>query len=133
MESNKYKFRKVLIIDDEFIDTYIIKHLMQSHNFADEYMLIDSSLDAYDYISEELIGDGKAPEIIILDLNMPLYNGFELLEKIDAQVNMHQLSTKVYILSSSDYIVDINKAKAFHSVAGYIIKPFTEEKLKEIV
>ncbi len=132
MVSTANKFKKVLVIDDEFIDTYIIKHLMQAQNFADEYILIDSSLDAYDYISEEMNGDTKFPEIIILDLNMPLYNGFELLEKIDAQVKMHKVNTKVYILSSSDFIEDITRAKSFQSVAGYIVKPLTEEKLNGI-
>jgi CheY-like chemotaxis protein len=132
MESIKNKFRKVLIVDDEFVDTYIIKQLMQNCHFADEYVLIDSSQDAYDYISEELNSGSVLPEVIFLDINMPMYNGFEILEKIETFVKMNNLETKVYILSSSNYKEDIEKAMSFAPVANYFIKPLSEDMLLSI-
>ncbi|MFN0049794.1 MAG: response regulator [Cytophagales bacterium] len=132
MEASVNRFKKVLIVDDEFVDTFITKHLMLKCNFADVYILIDSSQDAYDYISEELTLGSKLPELIFLDINMPMYNGFEILEKIETFVKMNNLNTRVFILSSSDNIDDIRKTKAFNCVEDYFVKPLNEEMLLNI-
>lgn len=124
------KFKKVLIIDDEFVDTFIIKNLMQQCHFAHEFVLIDSSQDAYDYINEEINSHSvNFPEVIFLDINMPMYNGFELLDKIETLVKMYEVKTQVCILTSSNYIEDKIHSNSFKTVTHYFSKPLTIEML----
>ena len=69
------------------------------------------------------------PDIIFLDLNMPILDGWDFLQSMQER----NITFKTYILSSSTSQVDIERAADFKNVIGYLIKPVGEEKLAEIL
>jgi CheY-like chemotaxis protein len=72
------------------------------------------------------------PHIILVDINMPVLNGWEFLEVYE-KLNIQRQKVFLYMLSSSVYEYDIEKAKGFKSVDGFISKPLTIERLKELL
>lgn len=123
------KVNKILLIDDNPIDNLISQRYIKKADIAKECVVIDSSIDAYDYLfdySEDF------PEIILLDLNMPMYNGFEFLDKIQTLVNNQSVKSKVYILTSSSNPKDVLKAKSYNVVADYFTKPLNDDHVNKI-
>lgn len=126
--TNKYK--RVLLIDDNPVDNLISQRYLRDSKIANECIAIDSSLDAFDYFDELNVVD--FPEVILLDLNMPMYSGFEFLDKIEKLVDSHLVKSKVYILSSSSNPKDIQRAKSYKAVADYFVKPLNADYVSRI-
>ena len=73
------------------------------------------------------------PQIILVDINMPILNGWDFLEafeKMDADATKN---VRVYIYTSSIYYKDIEKAKNYKSVIKLITKPLSQEMIDEII
>jgi len=84
--------------------------------------------NAIDFIKENAANTELLPEIIFLDINMPVLDGWGFLE--DYILLMPELGKKItiYIVSSSISPHDVEKAKTLNAVADFIVKPFTKEK-----
>ena len=74
----------------------------------------------------------KIPDFILLDINMPIMNGWEFLEEYKASNLDPEKKITIYILSSSVFSNDIDKAKTYESVANFISKPLNIESIKEV-
>ena len=127
METAKKKYEKLLLIDDNPIDNIINQRYIKDAKIAKEYMVIDSSIDAYDYLFEEIDASKDFPDLILLDLNMPVYSGFEFLDGIQKMIESHHINSKVVVLSSSSNPNDIKKARSYKVVADYFVKPLNPE------
>jgi CheY-like chemotaxis protein len=77
--------------------------------------------------------DCTCPDLILLDLNMPVMNGFDFLELYEARNNPEKEQVKLYVLTSSSHSLDHFKISLFKSVTGYLTKPLTEEVLLGLV
>jgi CheY-like chemotaxis protein len=74
----------------------------------------------------------KLPDYILLDINMPIMNGWEFLDEYK-RLNLDPLGkSKIYIISSSVFSNDINKARSYPLVKDFISKPLNVEKIKEL-
>ena len=69
--------------------------------------------------------------MILIDINMPVMNGWEFIEAYEALAIEHKVD--MYILSSSVYENDIEKTKSYKAVKGFISKPLSMERLTELV
>ena len=75
----------------------------------------------------------KLPDYILLDINMPIMNGWEFLDEYK-RLNIDPLGkSKIYIISSSVFSNDINKARSYPLVKNFISKPLSVEKIKEML
>lgn len=117
----------VLLVDDDPITNFVNQKILLQNAFADHVHVLNNGEDALVYIEEECDDKEKkpkCPELIFLDINMPVMDGFEFLEQI--QYSEHE--SKVIILTSSDNPKDLDRMGSF-SIRGYVSKPLNKEKL----
>ncbi|MDO1451100.1 response regulator [Rhodocytophaga aerolata] len=132
---------KILIVDDDQTSTYLVKSLLEDLQVASHIATATNGKEALDYIDAHCKGAAKAhqqasanfcPELILLDINMPVMNGFEFLEECKQRHCFKDHQVKVVMLSSSAAQIDIQQAKVYQ-VSEYIVKPLTEEKIIELI
>ena len=121
-------FQTCLLIDDNPLDNYINTKLIQNVNFANEILAFESPVDALLALKE---GNIK-PDVIFLDINMPVMNGFEFLMEY-ANLHISKDNIKVCVLSSSINPEDEDRAIRSPYVTTYIQKNLKEEKLQELM
>ncbi|SDR77777.1 response regulator [Christiangramia echinicola] len=121
--------KSVWVIDDDEIYQMIIKKLIQKSGvFEDRYFF----KGAKQVISELEKSEFLVPDVILLDINMPLMDGWQFIEKLRTVVSEIPERTKIYIVSSSIAYSDKERAEKFPEVTGFLSKPLTVNILKEI-
>nr|WP_321222116.1 response regulator [uncultured Psychroserpens sp.] len=78
-----------------------------------------------------MLAGENLPDIILLDINMPIMDGWQFLDEF-VKIESHKLIT-IYIVSSSIDPQDIKRAKKYQNISNYIVKPITIKKLKTIM
>ena len=127
------KLKQVLLIDDSEIDNYINKHVVQKSGIAETISTLLSAEEALQYLRACVETKISFPEIIFLDIRMPAMNGFEFLDELE-KFPAHTLSgTKVIMLTSSRDPRDIERAKNYPHVAGYLNKPLNLGALHNVM
>lgn len=128
--------KKVLCVDDDSISLTISKLLLKRTGFAESVDTAVDGSDALEYFGELFNNSkdpqGDAPELIILDINMPVMNGWEFLEAYVVQFAEKLPKTKVVILSSTIDPEDFSRAKKYDVVARFVSKPLSVENLTEL-
>jgi CheY-like chemotaxis protein len=122
------KPEKVLLVDDDSAFNFLNRIIINTAGLTCE---IDECLDgtaALKYITNT----NKCPDVILLDINMPVMDGFEFLEEFDKNEKCKGI-TKVFMLTSSNQDEDRVGALKYNCVKGYFDKPLTEEHIREIV
>ena len=123
----------IMLVDDDEINNFITVKLIRK-GFADA--TISTYLNgrlAIDRLKEILKRDpDQIPDYILLDINMPIMNGWEFLEEYKKLNLDPDTRITIYILSSSVFSNDIDKARSFSSVANFISKPLNIESIKEV-
>jgi len=122
------QIRHLMLIDDSDIDLFIQQKIVEITSFADHISTFLSPQEALDYLLQS--DPEQIPELIFLDLNMPLMDGFEVLEKMRSHPLALAGNYQVVILTSSNSLKDKEKATNYPFVKGFISKPLSEESLK---
>lgn len=112
------KRRSILVVDDEYLNVRIVKeHLSSTYD-------IDSALSGHDALMKM---QQQKPDLVILDLMMPIMTGFELCQRIRAKYSMDELP--IVILTAKNRVEDLVKGLNV-GANDYISKPFSKEELK---
>ncbi|MGJ3234463.1 response regulator [Marivirga sp.] len=119
---------KNLIVDDDEISLKLSEMIFEGDTFFQEPKKFLDGTYALEYLKEDYSPDKTYA--IILDINMPLMNGWEFLENIESFVSSN--NTYVFMLSSSSDKADIAKSDQFNLVKGYFTKPLQKEHLEQI-
>jgi len=126
----------MLCVDDDSISLTISKLLLKRTGFADQIFTAIDGSDALIYFethfAENLNPQETAPNLILLDINMPVMNGWEFLDVYIAKYAEKLPNTKVVILSSTINPEDLLRAKEYAIVAQFVSKPLSVENLTEL-
>jgi len=89
--------------------------------------------EAISYLESHCAEPENMPDIIFLDINMPIMDGWQFLSEFRMIKSRLSKLIKVYIVTSSTDPKDIEQAKEFEEVADYLVKPLNPDKLKELI
>jgi CheY-like chemotaxis protein len=122
----------VMLVDDNDTDNFISKRIIEITKFAKRIEVKNSGKSALEYLEREKYNAHNLPDIIFLDINMPIVDGFVFLFEFEMFPEELKNKCKIVILSSSDNKRDIEKIVDNNYVVKFVTKPLTEGALTEI-
>lgn len=122
-----------MLVDDNHIDRYLHRRLLTAFNSTLSFLEFENGLSALTYLENNQNNVSQIPDMILLDIKMPVMNGFEFLDRYSQLPQQIQQKILIVILSSTFNATDIEKAKANQWVANFYQKPLTKTNVEEMV
>ncbi|HLF35506.1 MAG TPA: response regulator [Cyclobacteriaceae bacterium] len=122
----------VMLVDDNDTDNFISRRIIEITSFAKDVIIKNSGKSALEYLEENKQLPTSLPDLIFLDINMPIVDGFVFLYEFEKFEDGLKDKCKVIILSSSDNKRDIDKIVNNDHVIKFITKPLTENALSDV-
>ncbi|WP_218157956.1 response regulator [Pustulibacterium marinum] len=128
------KKMKIAIVDDNIVFRKLTKIAIEHSDSKDvEVLLFENGQEAFDYIKTYIEDKEQLPKVILLDLNMPVMDGWQFLEETLPINKSHSLNLVIYIVSSSNNDEDIERAKTLSDVKGYLVKPINITQINSLI
>lgn len=127
------KLRCIMLVDDNPDDNFIHERVIRKTECAEEVLTMESAIDAIDFLRAKKDQPDGAPELVIIDINMPMMNGWEFLEEYGQLGEETKKRTKVVMLSTSNNPDDMQKAAAILHLSSFRIKPLSPLMIAEII
>jgi CheY-like chemotaxis protein len=122
----------VMLVDDNDTDNFIHKRVIELTGFSKNIVVKNSGKTALEYIESNLSNISNLPDVIFLDINMPIVDGFVFLFEYENFPEEVKQKCKIAILSSSDNKRDIDRIVDNEFVINFITKPLSEEALADL-
>jgi len=121
----------ILLVEDNEGDIFLTLEAFEESDFKAEISVVRNGRDALDFLfKRDTFVDVETTELILLDLNLPIYNGIEVLQMIKEDSLLKKIP--VIILTTSPSQIDINKAFE-NNVDSYIVKPLDLDEFFEVI
>ena len=121
------------IVDDDPIHQFGMKMLMRKLGFSKEVMVFNNGQEAIEALWDLVQAKLPFPNVIFLDLNMPIKDGWGFLDEFVQIPNRNREKVLLYVVSSSINPCDREKAKEYSVVSNYMVKPIKESELKDVL
>ena len=122
----------LLIIDDDAICSFINTRVAQTSGIFREILSVHNGQAAMDFLQTAANGDGKTPDVILVDLNMPVINGFDFITAFHGLKFLNKKKIDVVVLTSSSELRDMERARAL-GINHYLQKPLTVNALQATI
>jgi response regulator RpfG family c-di-GMP phosphodiesterase len=125
---------KLLIwnIDDDDISKFVMKRNLRQLSVLNVIDFSGSS-EPLEILSSNYNNPELVPDIIFLDLNMPIINGFQFLEDFQKINEKIEKSIQIFMVSSSLNSNDVDRAKSIPEVSDYFVKPIELQDLRLLI
>jgi CheY-like chemotaxis protein len=124
------KHNNVLLVDDNEVNNMLHSRLLEISEFGKDVVVMSSAPEALDYLKSIENDDSKIPEVIFLDIRMPIMDGFGFLDEFEKMPIKDK--SKVILLSSTLDPEDSQKATQYPSVVKMLLKPLTMDQLASL-
>lgn len=125
------KIDLVCIVDDDPVHVLITKKYIELSGQVERILVCKNGKDAFETLQKRITGNEILPKIIFLDLNMPVWDGWQFLDEFTKLPVEESIS--IYILSSSNSEAEMEKAKQYSLKSNYLVKPLSHSQMKEIL
>ncbi len=123
----------VCIIDDDKLYQFTIQKAIEKTEKASQTISFPNGLEAISFLKNHLSKVDKIPDIILLDINMPVMDGWQFLNEYLSLENQIAKKPIIYIVTSSIDNADMIKVKSFEGVKDFVVKPILRDRLLEIL
>lgn len=128
------KLDTICIIDDDNIYTMLLKKTISKFDVCDRVESFNNGKIAFESLKQRIEeGGANLPDVIFLDVNMPVLDGWMFVEEFYKIYNTSLKKVLIYVVSSSIAVEDKNKAKSNPNIQDYLVKPISGSTLQEIV
>lgn len=124
------KNKLTYIIDDDKLTVKLMSILISKNKFCEEIQSFNNAQSAIAKLKENWNDNEILPDAILLDLNMPVMDGWQFLDEFILLPIKKEIS--IFIMTSSIDPADIEMAKKYVVIKDYIMKPITAQKLNEL-
>jgi CheY-like chemotaxis protein len=132
----QYKYKYAMLLDDNELDNFINQKIIEASHFAGKIYVNTGSKSALEFLNNLSISSTETvnifPEIIFIDLNMPMMDGFQFIENLKTKMPGKLNSLKLVILTSSVNPEDKKKASEIALDITFLNKPLTQEMLDKL-
>jgi CheY-like chemotaxis protein len=120
-------FKTCLLIDDNYIDNFVTRKILEGSKFAETIIVVRSATEAITSLTNGTV----KPDVIFVDVRMPMMGGFEFLEEYE-KIDMDKENIKIYMLSSSLDPTDMKKSIDNKYITQFIHKPLTQKAIEDL-
>ncbi len=135
--TNATKLNAVMLIDDNEIDNLINQKMIESVNLSNNIFIHSGAKSALEYlrnIEKIKVGvENFLPELIFLDIDMPLMDGFQFIDEFDKLSENTKSFCNIVLLTSSLDPKDVSKSKKNNHVLKYLNKPLSQDSLRKLI
>ena len=124
--------KSVMLIDDSSIDNFITTRMIEQSELTKDILVMESSRKALHFLKEHQTNLQDLPDLIFLDLNMPVVDGFDFLSEFSLFPEKIKSKCQIVVLTSSDKTEDIHTIINNRLVKRYLIKPLSIESLDDL-
>ena len=132
----QFKYKHAMLLDDNELDNFINQKVIEANHFATKVYVNTSSKSALEFLNNLFISSTEKvdifPEIIFIDLNMPMMDGFQFIENLKKNLPKKTEALKLAILTSSTNPNDRQKAEQISKNIVFLNKPLTSEMLDQL-
>jgi CheY-like chemotaxis protein len=128
----------ILLVDDDETTNFVNQRTLRRTNVVREIKVFNNGEKALDYLKAAACGPDdkgmeKCPDLIFLDIKMPVMDGFEFLDEYKKLGFDKLVPTKIMMLSSSASFYDLKRLEKYEEVKQHFSKPLTDQDVKEII
>lgn len=132
MVATNYKINLACLVDDDSTYTYSAKKILKDSPVFKKYIIFNDAEEALEHFKSVANDASQIPDVLFLDINMPLIDGWDFLEEFTKLKPSLEKNVTIYMVSTSIDPVDIERARTISDVAQYIVKPINIEQFEKI-
>lgn len=123
---------KVYIVDDDPVYVFGLQKMIKINKYSNSVVNFQNGLEALNRLKADIESNDTLPDLILLDINMPVMDGWQFLEEFARNEGLVAKNITIHMVSSSIEDADRQRALSYSLINQYIAKPLTANKLAEI-